>query len=421
MADERYEWLDKDAAEKLLRGEPVVSFDGHSCTEAEALAAALAAIARSARPASGELPGEDAALTAFRTAMRSGHTEGDPVPGGPVSMPGEPLDPVRIRPVGGAAPVRTSADSGLGRRVPRWGRPLRFGLVASFAGCALGGVALAAGTGILPGPFGDDAPAPAISVSADASTEGAGSQGADGTTPPTGPSGSPDAPGAGPRTDASTPGDGRGDGRTGEGQDHEGGDGRENNDAHGRSPVTGNGASSRWYAQALKACRDYRDGDLDEERRRALAALAKGSGNLERFCDRLIGQDGKNGKGGKGNGKSDQGGDDDAGDEGGRGQNGSGNGNGNGNSGNNSGNGDGGRRGEDADESGGRRNQASLTNRLAFVPKPPSAPPSAVPSTALHRVPAATTAALPSAVPSVAASAVARAGGVLAGAARQDR
>ncbi|MBO0917622.1 hypothetical protein J1C73_25905, partial [Streptomyces laculatispora] len=71
MADEQYEWLDKEAAERLLRREPVDPADGRPQPEAERLAAALDAAARSARPATGELPGEAAALAAFRAAPRS--------------------------------------------------------------------------------------------------------------------------------------------------------------------------------------------------------------------------------------------------------------------------------------------------------------------------------------------------------------
>lgn len=49
MADEQHEWLDKDAAERLLRGEPVDPVDGHARTEALRLVAALAAAARETR------------------------------------------------------------------------------------------------------------------------------------------------------------------------------------------------------------------------------------------------------------------------------------------------------------------------------------------------------------------------------------
>ncbi|NED79049.1 hypothetical protein G3I76_02930, partial [Streptomyces sp. SID11233] len=71
MADEQYEWLDKEAAERLLRREPVDPVDGQQGQGADRLAAALDAAARSARPAAGELPGEAAALAAFRAASRS--------------------------------------------------------------------------------------------------------------------------------------------------------------------------------------------------------------------------------------------------------------------------------------------------------------------------------------------------------------
>ncbi|NEA07882.1 hypothetical protein G3I27_06680, partial [Streptomyces sp. SID10692] len=40
MADEHYEWLDKDAAEKLLRGEPVVPVGDGARTDAFRLAEA---------------------------------------------------------------------------------------------------------------------------------------------------------------------------------------------------------------------------------------------------------------------------------------------------------------------------------------------------------------------------------------------
>ncbi|MBR7675942.1 hypothetical protein KDA82_23600, partial [Streptomyces daliensis] len=98
MADDRYKWLDGEAAERLLRGMPVdarsAARDGAdiggatrtdpasapSAESADTLAAALEALAAeyapspAARP--GELPGEAAALDAFRSVyagvLRSG-------------------------------------------------------------------------------------------------------------------------------------------------------------------------------------------------------------------------------------------------------------------------------------------------------------------------------------------------------------
>lgn len=176
MADEQYEWLDKGAAERLLRGEPVDPVGGHSCTDAERLVAALEAAARSARPATGELPGEAAALAAFRTATRSARarTRANARTRGAVEQAGgltgvEVLEPVRIGAVSVPHAPAPSAGAGRGRSA-RWSRPVRFGLVASLAGCALGGVAVAAGAGMLPGPFGEHAPVPATSVSAAATS-----------------------------------------------------------------------------------------------------------------------------------------------------------------------------------------------------------------------------------------------------------
>ncbi|HET6860384.1 MAG TPA: hypothetical protein VFH94_25225, partial [Streptomyces sp.] len=144
MADE---WLDEDAAERLLRGEPVESGDDHVRARAERLSAALDGLARTAGPGAGapaELPGEAAALAAFRKAR---------------SASPDALPSVRI----GAAPGSGAVTAGRRRPPPaRWGRPVRFGLAAAFAGVALGGVAVAGGTGVLPAPFGFGAePTPA--------------------------------------------------------------------------------------------------------------------------------------------------------------------------------------------------------------------------------------------------------------------
>ncbi|MFE1891945.1 hypothetical protein ACFW9R_25655, partial [Streptomyces microflavus] len=146
MADEQDEWLDKDAAEKLLRGEPVVPLGDRARDDALRLAEALGAARAVRRAPVGELPGEDAVLTAFRQATRAG---GDRLAGrsAGAALPGQPgtLHSVHI----GAAPA-------VPPRRPRWSRPVRFGLAVSLAGCALGGVAVAAGTGFRPGPGGGD-------------------------------------------------------------------------------------------------------------------------------------------------------------------------------------------------------------------------------------------------------------------------
>ncbi|MEW2178051.1 hypothetical protein AB0890_17190 [Streptomyces sp. NPDC005406] len=342
MADEQHEWLDKEAAEKMLRREPVDPSDGRSRHEAEMLSAALDAAARTARPAAGELPGEAAALAAFRIARRPAaiSVPADPVraartAGADGSAESGMLAPVHIRPAGsGAAP---GAAGSRGPRPMRWSRPIRFGLVASLACCAIGGVAVAAGTGMLPGPFSRHAPTPATSVSAAASPEELGSDLAtddETSAPPPGAPGdhsaSPDTSGTGrdggPESDRPDEGgrtadeDRAADGKDDTGDDRAGGAEDKPADGSGETKKPGgqdgDGTSgdetSTWYAKTLKACRDYRDGTLDDERRSRLEALAKGARNLDRFCDRVLDQAG----GKKGDGQSGEGDDEPSGNNG---------------------------------------------------------------------------------------------------------
>ncbi|UTH94984.1 Aminodeoxyfutalosine deaminase [Streptomyces rimosus subsp. rimosus] len=67
MADDRYNWLDEEAAERLLRGEPAGSPDGVGAAELTALLNTAAAAGRSTAPDEA-LPGEEAAVAAFRQA-----------------------------------------------------------------------------------------------------------------------------------------------------------------------------------------------------------------------------------------------------------------------------------------------------------------------------------------------------------------
>ncbi|MFC8533626.1 hypothetical protein ACFUJY_06690 [Streptomyces sp. NPDC057249] len=323
MADEQYAWLDKEAAEKLLRGEPVDPAEGRPRQDAERLATALDAVARTARPATGELPGEAAALAAFRAAPRRPRAAGATAAHDDAET--AVLAPVHI---GRAAGPR-------GDRPFRWSRPLRFGLAASLACCAIGGVAVAAGSGMLPGPFGRHTPTPATSVSAAESPEELGTDvvpDEETSAPPPPGTPAPDAPTPGGRTgtdsddeDTARPGDGAShDDRKGEddaaGGDRTGGtrtgggadpgddasDDGGNEDPGKGNDHGGDDASGSWYAKTLQACRDYRDGTLDADRRTRLEALAKGARNLDRFCDRLLAAE-ENGHGGAGDGE--QGGD----------------------------------------------------------------------------------------------------------------
>ncbi|MGW1227972.1 hypothetical protein [Streptomyces sp. NPDC001478] len=345
MADEQYGWLDKEAAERLFRREPVVPSDGRDRQDAERLAAALDDVARTARPATAELPGEAAALAAFRAAPRAaaGNVAADRAeraPGG--TGDSGMLPPVHIRGAGPGAAAGSAASRGA--RPMRWSRPIRFGLVASLACCAIGGVAVAAGTGVLPGPFGRHGPAPATSVSAAASPEELGSgttAGEDGTaaTPPRSPGQDPTSPDPTGSTPTPGPGTPSGDGTAGEGpdgtDDHAGGasdattpgatgQGQNDGGADGEGDATPSGSaedsSAAWYAKTLKACRDYRAGTLDAARRKRLEALANGARNLDRFCARVLdqaggkGSDNQSGNGnGNGNNQGEPGDDEDGG------------------------------------------------------------------------------------------------------------
>ncbi|MFJ5828597.1 hypothetical protein [Streptomyces sp. NPDC093089] len=272
MADERYQWLDQDAAEQLLRGEPVDAADSRARGQAERLSEALgAARADAATPVAGtELPGEAAALAAFRaaTAARAAAT-----PAGAADR--VELGRVRLAPV--AAPAR------------RWGRSLRYGLAAAVTAVTVGGVAVAAGTGVLP----LVGPAPAGTVTAGESPGPVAPKEPgirpDPEAPPSGPGGD-GTPGASPSAGAttvapstqgpdghgtSTPGPGRTTTDTGS---TDGGD----------TGVTGGTAGTDLRSRTLKACQDYRAGKLDAAGRDRLTRDLRSGDTLRRYCDRIL-------------------------------------------------------------------------------------------------------------------------------------
>ncbi|MCX5399292.1 hypothetical protein [Streptomyces sp. NBC_00102] len=298
MADEQDEWLDRDAAEKLLRGEPVVPPGAQARSTARSLAETLDA-ARSAPPSENELAGEESALAAFRQV-------------GPAR--GAAGTGRHRRPVGSAAEAGTDADAGtldpvrLGtppslprrRERPRFGRPVRIGLVASLAGCALGGVAVAAGTGALAGAFGGAEHGPANTVSVAASPDASASR-PSGTGGPSGTpegTGAPSGSGAGTTSGAegdgkATPGTGVPDGHDGTGgaggfDGRTGGYGFSDRGASGAPDGYGDSASgSGWFAAVVEDCHDYRDGHLGDRERRRLAQLARGERNIPEYCATL--------------------------------------------------------------------------------------------------------------------------------------
>ncbi|SOD84255.1 hypothetical protein [Streptomyces sp. Ag109_G2-15] len=283
MADEHNKWLTRDTAERLLRGESLEAVDASSSDQAERLAKALGALSAEAAPATGELPGEQAALAAFRKVREAAEAErtaaalGDGTPGRS-GLPARGSDAGLVR-IG--APTR----SGIRARRPRWARPVRLALAAAVAAGTLGGVAMAAGSGVLPVPFHDDRPDPAASVSA------AQSPGQPHTSP------TPQSPqGILPSTD--TP-----DGGTSGSLDPSGGATAPD---QGTTPGSGDasGNPGTWWQVANAACRDLKDGkELGSDRRRALEGLAGGSSRVTAYCKSVLA--GQYGSGGTGKGTGD--------------------------------------------------------------------------------------------------------------------
>ncbi|MFF3617779.1 hypothetical protein [Streptomyces sp. NPDC002467] len=131
MSTNRSRRIDRDTAERLLAGAGAGAAPGHAAL-AELLAA-VSAPATSAPVGGGELPGEQAAMAAFRSARLT--------------------------------PVSSHAVASVARRKRRMRTPAM--LVGAVAAATLGGVAVAAGTGHLPAALGgkpvSSAPAPITS------------------------------------------------------------------------------------------------------------------------------------------------------------------------------------------------------------------------------------------------------------------
>ncbi|MFD5552218.1 hypothetical protein ACFWIA_00060 [Streptomyces sp. NPDC127068] len=303
MPDEQDPWLDREVAERLLRGEPPKNVDDHYRDRAERLAGLLDALTAQARgpvpqdaprerptgsgppdasgewalrvgfpdpdgptrtgsgPAGAELPGEAAALAAYRTSRAfRGAGGARPEPEGAAPGPDITIGlPTTVRIVAGG-PAH-------GRRPARWARPVRFAVAAVLAAGMVGGVAVATGTGVLSTPFEDQwqGPAgvaggtPAVEPSSSAfrspapsgrDRSGGGSAGAASESPPR-VSGSP-RPGSPDRTAPRRP----------EGDD-----------------VT---------ARTVADCRQHRAGELDAEGVRRLERAADGAARVARFCQRFL-------------------------------------------------------------------------------------------------------------------------------------
>ncbi|MGW1926273.1 hypothetical protein ACWCQ0_45180 [Streptomyces massasporeus] len=195
-------------------------------------------------------------------------------------------------------------------RRPRWGRSLRYGIAAAVAAVTVGGVAVAAGTGVLPMVGG---PAPASSVTAGEHadplvsedpgirrdpeapttepdgadrTPGASPSAGTSTTPPS--TGAPEghgtdtrAPGT-PKPGRSTPGPGTGTGPDGQGRETGGKDG-------GTGGTGGDQGATTTREKVLDACRAFRSGKLDATGRKGLTSILRDGETLRRYCDRILG------------------------------------------------------------------------------------------------------------------------------------
>ncbi|MFJ2716971.1 extensin [Streptomyces sp. NPDC087437] len=394
MAEEQHRWLDRDTAERLLRGEPLDTVDITVRHQAERLAKALGALSAESYPppqaarvfpdpaaspassaasvypddsADAALPGEAAALAAFRKArvQRADEraAEGTDARGAALGAHSRPRsarsDEVGLVRIGTHAGGRTG---GRARRAGarRRGRPVRLAVSAALAAGAVGGVAAAATTGVLPTPFRGDEPVPGTSVSAPAAPEHPLVSPSPGGTPGSGP-GTPTSGGA---TTGATDGDA-------------GSAPREGSAAPGRGEVTGSGdeqgnSGDRWN-RLVSSCRDLRDGrTLDSDRRRDLEGAAGGSARVWSYCQGVLkAVDGRSG---------DTGGDDQGQNEG--GQNGKGGGKGQGDKGAEGEQGDdqGGDQGGDGDGRGLRKGLAptvlapQLPGSASSVPKEPVSP-----------------------------------------------
>ncbi|MFG2527273.1 hypothetical protein [Streptomyces sp. NPDC048516] len=266
MADDRYNWLDKDTAEQLLRGEPVSARHGDGARELEQFLEAAAAVAARA-PETAQLPGEDAAVEAFRQAARRGsgarhRTAADPFPDG----------------------VRTAHTADVTERT-RLGRPFRRGFAVALAACAIGGVAVAAGTGVLPSPFRGGDPAPASSVSAAETPRpfrtgepGAQTDGTTAQTPDATP-GRPDTRPSGTPTPGASPGAGTRPGGT-----PSGGTGRDHGKPGGKATDPGRGSTKNLLLALCKNYESGKRGTMDRDTLRRLESKAGGPDKVHAFC-----------------------------------------------------------------------------------------------------------------------------------------
>ncbi|MCZ4607276.1 hypothetical protein O3S80_26640, partial [Streptomyces sp. Lzd4kr] len=97
MADEQYRWLDRETAERLLRGESLEAVDAADRDHAERLAKTLEALTAEPPLTRAELRGEAAALAAFRAAREGRDGTSATVGDGPRRTASEAADVGLVR------------------------------------------------------------------------------------------------------------------------------------------------------------------------------------------------------------------------------------------------------------------------------------------------------------------------------------
>ncbi|WP_228917516.1 hypothetical protein [Streptomyces sp. DH20] len=279
MADERYRWLDAEAAERLLSGESPQAAGPPAGDQAERLAGVLRALSAPPPTAGDELPGEAAALAAFRKSRdeRTGQADSAPHTGHGAGPADADVGLIRLR-----APRTGRTGTPDGARRPR---PARLLLAAALAAGVVGGTAVLAATGLLRTPFDDSRSGPA---------------GAATTTHPQSPLISPSPQGSAPDDRHQ---DGPADGAQG-GEDPE-------RTPAGSPPGDGRTAHGVRWKLVVSACRSWHEGrPVNGERRHALYEAAGGASRVAAYCRAVTakeGADAEDGKGDKGTGGGMQG------------------------------------------------------------------------------------------------------------------
>ncbi|MFI0506089.1 hypothetical protein ACH3WN_25060 [Streptomyces albogriseolus] len=269
MADERYRWLDVEAAERLLSGESPQAAGPPAGDQAERLAGVLRALSAPPPTAEDELPGEAAALAAFRKSRdeRTGQADSAPHTGHGTGPGDADVGLIRLR-----APRTGRTGTPGGARRPR---PARLLLAAALVAGMVGGTAALAATGLLRTPFDDSRSGPAGAATAT----------------------HPQSPLVSPPTQGPSPDDRH------QGDPADGAQGGEDPDRTPAGSPPGDGGTThgaRWKL-VVSACRSWHEGrPVKGERRHALYEAAGGASRVAAYCRDVTAKEGADGKADKG-------------------------------------------------------------------------------------------------------------------------